>query len=133
MKVPRSQTPSQRRASILFADSRHNYGSGAGCRIEYAGPMPVNGGPSRVTMTGIRWEDRQRATYRHWTGARLKKADRVVAVCGNPRCLDKRHLYCIPAPIPPKQPKPLTTPPAGVHSDPDEPTTEPPPPPAGRQ
>lgn len=112
MKLPRSQTPSQRRASILFADCTRNYGGGAGCRIEYAGPLPKNGGPSRVSLSGIRWEDRQRLAYRHLNKVRLKKSDRVIAVCDNPRCLDKRHLYCIPAPVPPKQPKPSRVPPA---------------------
>lgn len=121
MKLPRSQTPSQRRASILFADSRRNYGSGEGCRIEYAGQMPANGGPSRISLSGIRWEDRQRATYRHFNKVRLKKSDRVVAVCGNPRCLDKRHLFVIPAVVPPKQPKPSAVPPAEPAGVPDEP------------
>ena len=126
MKLPRSQTPAQRRASALFADSRHNYGSGAGCRIEYAGPLPSNGGPSRVSISGIRWEDRQRLAYRHLNKVRLKKGDRIVAVCGSLRCLDKRHLHCIPAPVPPKPPKPSPTPPADAPAEPAAVSTTPP-------
>ena len=125
--IPRSLTPAHRRASILFAGSQRNYGSGAGCRIEYAGPMPANGGPSRVSISGIRWEDRQRLAYRHLHKVRLKKGDRIVAVCGSLRCLDKRHLHCIPAPVPPKPPKAPRTPPADAPAAPAAVSTAAPP------
>ena len=62
-------------------------------------------GSARVSLSGLRWEDRQRMAYRHWNRVRLRATDRVIAVCDNPRCLDKAHLRVIPAPVPPKPPK----------------------------
>lgn len=100
--IPKSQTPGSRRASLLFAGCTRNTN---GCRIEYAGPLPAKG-PPRVTRDGRRFEDRQRLAYRHWNKVRLKGTDQVVAVCGSVRCLDKAHLFVVPAPVPPKPPKP---------------------------
>ena len=57
--------------------------------------------------------DRQKAVYRHEVRTRLLKADRVVTVCGNPRCLDHRHMHIIPAPKPPKAALICTDPAAG--------------------
>jgi len=96
VKIPRSITPGQRRATLLFSDCIRRT---SGCRMEFQGS-------ARVSLSGLRWEDRQRMAYRHWNRVRLLRSDRTVAVCGNDRCLDKAHLRIVPAPTPPKLPKP---------------------------
>ena len=78
-------------------------------------------------MSGIRWEDRQRLAYRHLNKVRLKKSDRIVAACGSLRCLDKRHLHCIPAPVTPRPPKPSLVPPGDAPADPATVSTTAPP------
>ena len=85
--------------------------TGARCRWEWAGPMLAGGTrqPPIPMMMG-RKLDRQRGAYRWKYGARLLKSDRIVAVCGNPRCVDPVHLHVVPALKPAKAPaKPALT------------------------
>ena len=82
---------SSRAANLIFAGSVKT--PGAKCRVEIAeaGPFVVNMG-----LIGRRLESRQRAAFRLYSGQRLRKGDTVEASCGNPRCLDRRHLNRLP-------------------------------------
>ncbi len=113
--IPRGQTARARRAGLLFNKAIHGTHRGV-CRFTYGGVVPASGVPRvRTSCIGQRFEDWQRCCYRHWTGARLLKSDRVVAVCATGAlCGDKRHLHVIPAP---KLPKTLRLSPAEVAAD----------------
>lgn len=103
MTTYRDKMAAQRRASVLFPGTGPS--ADGMCRFEYKGKLTARGTIPKVSLSGIRWEDRQRLAYRHGLKVRLKVTDRVVAVCGNPRCLDRRHLHVVPYPIQSKQPK----------------------------
>lgn len=105
-RIPKVQSAAARRAGLLFNKAIRG-GHRAACRFTYGGVVPASGVPRvRTSCIGHRFEDWQRCCYRHWTGARLLKADRIVAVCATGAlCGDKRHLFCVPGPKLPKPPR----------------------------
>lgn len=98
-KATKRRRPSQAQVNRVFVGSR--IPRNGSCRVEWGGPMPANG--PLMMGEGRNRKERQRAAYGLAFG-RLKRTDRVVAVCGNPRCLDRRHLHVVPAPVQPKLP-----------------------------
>lgn len=95
----------QQRISRIFHGATRTYGGGDACRVVWEGPLRADGTiPPVLDMMGRRTE-RRRAVYRLNYGF-VAKAERVVATCGNDRCLDARHLRVIPLLKPPKPRRP---------------------------
>jgi len=97
------QSAAQRRASRIYIGTERIYGGGPACRVVWPGAMPASGKPLMLVAYRYRREH-QRAVY-EFKFRRTMKSDRIVATCGNPRCLDARHLRAIPAPKVPKAAK----------------------------
>ena len=95
----------QQRVGRIFQGATRTYSRGDACRMVWEGPLMADGTiPPVPGMMGRRTE-RRRAVYRLKYGF-VARAERIVAVCGNDRCLDHRHLHAIPLPKPPKPPRP---------------------------
>lgn len=107
------RSPSQTQLRRVFANSRRP--TDRACKIEFAGLMPESG---PMMIVGPRYRrERQLACYELAFG-RTRPGDQVVAVCGNPRCLDKRHLHVVPVLKPPKPPRATRARAAGVPATP---------------
>lgn len=94
----------QRKAERAFRGCPRVYGPPNACRNTWTGPMPEDGSPMMIVEGRYRRE-RQRAVYELKHGL-TRPTDRIVATCGSDRCADVRHLRVIPAPKPPKAPRP---------------------------
>ena len=102
-----NSTPSyhQQRVASIFRGATWTGGRGDTCRMVWEGPLMADGTIPPIPGMMGRKTERRRAVYRLKYGF-VARAERIVAVCGNDRCLDHRHLRVLPLPKPPKPPRP---------------------------